>query len=642
MHDQAAMIFEHALSVDPSMADDPTFARLREESLKRLGSNEKIAPKKIVDKAKNIESAKKIGKFFGVAAVLAVFAYLTLSMIQGQRQTIYVVNGLPQAYTVSINGKALQLKPLAVTKARVPQGTVTIASTDPLLPTQSQTAVISTSFLTRPFDDHAFVFNPDHAAIISRIRAVYTVRSAKDPGVPQMRTYFAGQFFHPFDNIDFPFEPFPESMEMSEHQDELVKFGLVQVNETSRMKFPTILQLIGAKLDDVQRLEVARQRFLAEPTESGYLDLIEDLSSHEDYLALLKPLLDRRPLLMNCHRYYQNALRMTDESASMVASYESMLAADSGNKDLMYLVARVIGHKDVARGISLCKAASQSPDPSAYALFWMAGYCLEMGEFDHALQYGKQALAMPTHIAGLEDIYAEALLGAGRHDEALTLFKAIQQRPVSQGGVAGFYQETYLHLAMGNQAEAQNILSALRAKLKGFDPRDVKSIMESLEAGMAYCMGDLEKYIAYSNETKSTSQNCAGHLTAGDLASAHADVQAKDAHYVEHLLVYIVATLKGQSEIAEKELASAIQMMVTTCDGEQMYANALAGKEVGPIEQLLQQRAGRGAKVVILTALGLHDPKAREACFAMVKKLDISKRYPHRIIEDAMTYSQAN
>ena len=43
-----------------------------------------------------------------------------------------------------------------------------------------------------------------------------------------------------------------------------------------------------------------------------------------------------------------------------------------------------------------------------------------------------------------------------------------------------------------------------------------------------------------------------------------------------------------------------------------------------------------GAKAVLLTALGLADPSARGQCFALARKLNFSKRFPHLLLARAL------
>jgi hypothetical protein len=42
-------------------------------------------------------------------------------------------------------------------------------------------------------------------------------------------------------------------------------------------------------------------------------------------------------------------------------------------------------------------------------------------------------------------------------------------------------------------------------------------------------------------------------------------------------------------------------------------------------------------KLLALTALGVHDPAAREPCFALARKLNFDPRFPHLLIEQVLS-----
>ena len=107
-HEKALEVYQQCEEVNPNILQDQTFAKLREESNKRLGTNVAIAPNKIVakDRAAN---RRKVLKAVPMVLALAAIAYFGLSFIEGRYQPVFLVNGVDRPYTARINGTSYKL-----------------------------------------------------------------------------------------------------------------------------------------------------------------------------------------------------------------------------------------------------------------------------------------------------------------------------------------------------------------------------------------------------------------------------------------------------------------------------------------------------------------------------------------------------
>lgn len=635
-HEEALLVFDQVLEVAPHMANDKTFERLRQESVKRQGSSTPVKPAQVVESAKNKATLKLVGKIAAVCCLLAVIGYLILAVIQGQRQTIYLVNGMKQAYDVQVNGKKVTLPPLTAITTLVAQGTVTITSTDPMVPQAKHIAQVHTPFISRPFDDHVFVFNPDQAAVIVKQRAAYASKSWQVNDEPVSNTYLAAQFGYTFTDIDYLFEEMPDSLTVEAGSIKVIKYGLTVMTEQSDVKFPILMRYIADDLTSEQVTAVLKHRYRFEPENVQYLEVLYPMIESDEMIALLKPMLSRRPILLESHRYYQIEMAAKREYEQLLTTYEQMLAKEPDNKKLMYLLARTLAFKDYARAVSLCQQASQGDSPCAYASCWLAGDHLEKGRFHESVKMAELAMEQDQTILGLKEIYFDALMAIGQYDKALTLVQAFKHQPIPEC-LVGYRQEAYVHLVTGEYHHVQDMYEQMQKRLRGFNPATVRKLIETFKAVMAYCDNQPQVFVEHCLNKQDAHSNYWGYLTGGEVQKAHESLATSDeASYTDHLLVYIAASMHNKPQIAQDAMQRAVDLLKEEGRNEQGYAAILEGDQKATLDKVLQLRMNREDKVVLLTALGVAKPQLRESCFTLVAKLNLIKQYPYLLIEEAL------
>jgi len=120
----------------------------------------------------------------------------------------------------------------------------------------------------------------------------------------------------------------------------------------------------------------------------------------------------------------------------------------------------------------------------------------------------------------------------------------------------------------------------------------------------------------------------------GEAEAELARLKPPSAH--AHLLMYLGATSKSQADVAKKHLSAAIDLLDKGDYEDRAYAAAFKNAGAIPMKDLLRLRQVPNEKLVLLTALGVSNPSLRTECFALARKLDFDRRFPHLLIKSIL------
>jgi hypothetical protein len=199
------------------------------------------------------------------------------------------------------------------------------------------------------------------------------------------------------------------------------------------------------------------------------------------------------------------------------------------------------------------------------------------------------------------------------------------------------YLSNYLFTIKGDAASAQQAELMLNSALRQFGPEAINVNSKRLAAERQYVAGNVSGYLNEQSSLTDKSDQFASHIAAGNASAADADLKDdSNINARDHLILYIAATNYGQLGLAARHLDAAVRLLSVGDFEDRAYADALTGKRSMPAADLVRLRYDVGEKVVVLTAIGVHDPASREICFEMVRKIDFDKRFPHLLIEHVL------
>lgn len=643
-HEKALEHFDHCEAINPGIANDATFIRLREASQKNLGTTKAVLPNKLVQGMKNAAARRRAAIMVGAALLIALVVYLGIGIARGANRAVHLVNGLGRPYSVKVNGVPHTLPPGQPTVIRVAEGDLKIEMIDVGQGLGVQTASVRSPLLTRTFNGRVFVVNPDQTAVLERIRVFYHAPS-KTGRDPEFR-YLSGQLVHEIDGIDDVFSEPPQSMRIKEHGEtsrDVLRLFAGPTGKGVNLALANVADQIGKE----SMIRLCKQHLTVDPDDTGYLNLLAVQTTPEDMVAFAKPFLARRPINVEWHRVYQTTMDQAGQSAAVEEEYAQMLAKDPGNRDLMYLAGRAAFDPDLSD--SLMEQATRGNPSMPFAHYTLSGRYLACGRFDLALRHAELAAkTMPDKTIGSMRL-AATRLAAGEFDALIAQHLKEESAPLPMN-ILAFMGEATAHANHGRADLASKTVGRLAKALGEAPPDQIESMTRRLRATLDYMDGRPDDFIATQSKAEDPESRFAAQLTAGRFAEATKELDSvRDVRTPtrsmtptvarDRLLLYILAMRDRREADTRAQLAAAVKALQAGSRANRAMAAALSGKPELPLEKLLRFYDEPKDKAVFLVALGLAQPDTRDRAFELAGKLNFDRQYPHLLLNDVLKSS---
>lgn len=630
-HEKAVEIFNQCEAIVPAVAHDEVFQKLRTSSEGLRGSNRVIGLGEVSRKLNSSKQRRRFSKVAGFVVTLAGALYVVWAIVLGYQREVFVVNGLNTPYAVDINGTRYSLPPMGMQKVRTGEGKLTIQMLDTVVPVSPQTVEVRTSFISRPFSKAVFVVNPDETAII-RQATIYYARNAND-APPPTEKFSAGQVLIRLDGVDNPFEAPPESVSMKSSSGTVSRVTAAQFNPAQVGISPaTALMALSDELPAGAPKEMVRRHVLLEPDQAEFMGLLSRFHNPEEIVAIVRPLLGVRPLRMQWHRLYQDALSELGRDNEAEQEYTAMLQKEPQNKDLMYLLGRATN--DVDKAVALCRQAVQTEPASAFALYYLAGFSMQEAQFPEAIEFGQRMVsAMPSQIE-FRRLYAQALVAGKQFPKALELLRADARLPWPESAFA-LTEQLYVYGQMGQPGDAELVLNqfARQLKLEGLQASNFKA---THKAYAAYATGDLRQFDRALSVSTDPDDRLLAALSRGDTTAIDKELPTAEKSAETLLLCYLSAKMGGVNEAADRHLQEAIKLLGSGSHEDRAYAAALGGSPTMPAAQLVKLWRGYTVKRIYMAAMALRDTSNRAVYVPLGAKLNFDRRFPHQLIDRAL------
>lgn len=637
-HEKALAAFELCLSINPAIGNDETFKRLHQASRDAAGTARAVNPNDVLRKAKTAAAWRKFAVVAPVVLALALMGYLLTAWLIGQRRTVHLVNGLERAYQANVNGVVHTLQPDSVTTIRLPEGSVRFSIVDAPPPFTQQTVVMESPFWSRPFADHAFVINPDGAAILDRMRAHY--RPKGQSGRPPEHHLMAGLYFYHERDIDCPFEDLPRELS-TESPGSVSRVGLFLTGpRRTHIETSVFLANIRDQIGEKTTWDVAMRHLLLEPEKTDLLSVIDDEMPAKELADFLRDGLERRPVELPWHRVFQRAMEKSGQHSASAELYRRMLTREPANKDLMFLLGRAV--EDYDESVRLVNAAAEGDDASPTAVSQLGHNAMAAGRWVEAVAAGRRAVAAAPKDPEMARLLGMALIAQRSYDEAISLARQIQAMPPPKNWW-GFYLEAMaLHL-MGRTDKVPDTISRLQKIWTPFGPTLQREASEMLEAMGDYVVGgDAAKWASRRRNAVLPEEHLEADLTAGDLAAAEESLKRIDHKSQFHLIIHLIASRQDKPDIAAAHLAAAADELSRTDADGRIVARALKGDTQVRVEEVLRTRHRTDMKAVTLIALGTIRPAWREPCFTLARQVnDANPTFPHLLLKEFLATGRA-
>jgi tetratricopeptide (TPR) repeat protein len=374
-HAEAVDLFGKILQALPDLGRNPQFRKWVKTSEKASGNKTTILPKAkfsfrrfFAQPVRSAGAGRRPATRTQALAAVAIIAAILLTLVQvsnvviSHGRTLCVVNGTGQMIQGEITGLGRIKIPHGETTFRVKEGRY-VAKFDP--PFQDEIAFdIRSKYFDRWTYDPAWVLNPDNSAIIVNQRIVY----AKTPQ-PGSFSFEFGQKLTTFRDVKYPFTPPPSTVQLSSTEQQRV-VGALQVFRGTDVE--ALNALVGQKrFNDAYRL--AEWRLGQVPDDQKMMNAYLSASTaHGDlsrYAEFLRSGMNARPIRVEWHRAYQNLL-LGSNKQRVIGEYDSMLATNSADANLLYLRGRLCDSD--AEGLDYFNRSLQADPANPYAAFALA------------------------------------------------------------------------------------------------------------------------------------------------------------------------------------------------------------------------------------------------------------------------------
>lgn len=558
---------------------------------------------------------------FPVLLTLAFVIYTISAFVIGLTREVYLVNGLDIPYTIDLNGDSKTLQPMSKQVIRLQEGTIKVSIKDLNTEDKNLSSEIKTPFWTRPFNKSIFIMNPDKAAVLLWQETQYEKYPEANLDYEPPYQYYAGEFFYKFDSVDYLFEDFPKTITTSEGR-KIKKTQLIQLNkEAIASNYSYIFQ----NLEPNEAKAYAKASIMQGTDEEVTIYTLMAAFHDDSNLDFLKPLLAERPVRINLHRAYQQHMEMYNPSYDLEGEYSQYLEKEKNNKDLYYLLSRILD--DSAKAEDLLIKSVEGSNPCAFGYYGLGYKRLAEAQFDDALTFLQKAVeALPEQISFRSVLYS-TLLAKGEFDSLLLEYKAEQDNNPFNIELAA--EEVRLHMCKGDSESAQKVISEYVASIGEVHKENAQISRDYLEGVFAYCSNDETTYAEKIGKIKVPEFEFQNAFIKGEYDKASAIAKDNGLDGYNQLMLYLA---QDNPEDASRYLANAIESFRSGDKTERVLADYLSGDKNFAVDEVKSIVIPPETKCIAMAAFGKLKPDHSKELFSLAQKLNYNKKFPYIFI----------
>jgi hypothetical protein len=585
---------------------------------------------------------QKPNRTLQLAAVLVVPAIILIGLIaylvaafSAKPSEVYLVSGLAKPYEVLLNGQQYSLRGGSRKKVDINYGAITMEAVPGGLPIATAFMEVTQPFLIRPFSGPAVVINPDRSALLVWSRIEYTDRESSDDS--NEFAVHMGESIYVFNDIDYMFSDFPDEIDLPSGKSSVFKQGVEHYSEYSP------IDILG--IDHESFTEEDASSFLTnildlEPRREEVLPYLNYYLAPEGTIAFLEGKLERRPVLIEWHRLYQNTVQQIRPEVDIVARYREHLLAEPHNSALAYLLGRLLSDPAEAQRYHL--QAIAGPEPCAHAFNALAHMEMNRGNFEAAMKFEQEALRIRPGYSFFTPVEEQILLALGDIEALAERNRAtLNDYPLDEYTIADSVR--YLSI-QGRASDAEAVIDAFLDELaqSGEDNNDddyLTSTRYYLESAKAEGAGDRDAYVSAIDELEGADWSFQSAVLNGNLHEASKLLGGEDlaGDYFNHLLLYVSASRKGEAALAQEALIAATRILSEGDRDERNLSIWLNSDQPLSIAEAVQLSAMPPRKRVLLAALGTAHPESRKALFTAASKMNYSTVFPKMVLDPVLT-----
>ena len=487
MHPEALALLDRITAAFPAVAANKDWRKLRLKSEKDGGRGRAVGKSLMLEGPRaGLSQGSWLKWLFPrliLPALLLAFAgwHTWRSLSLAEARPMFLLNGSPKAYTVTVNGTPHTLSPGVPKSVELPEGAVTFSPGPGAEGVEPGGVAVASSFWVRPYDGTRVVLNPDRLAVLTRETTIYSSTPPDNP--PPV--FFAGQALYEVASVDHCFEPFPGQVKAKKGATVTrTRLGVVPVTGAETR----VAALSEAKVSEADKAEYGRRWLALDADDTLALAWFAGTNPPAVTLPVLKGRLADRPLRTEWHRVYQTvAERSGVDLAVLRADYAKLADELDRDPDALYLLAR-LSERDEA--LALLTEAIDSGRPAERAHYSL-GY-RKMCEGDYKAAAAAMDKAPTLQANPLYQSFArDALLAAGRTRDLVAALAA------EGNNLGALFERARVCEIAGDAAGADAAAATALGQLPPLADAAVRKFLQSsLASSRAAARGDRAAYLA--------------------------------------------------------------------------------------------------------------------------------------------------
>jgi tetratricopeptide (TPR) repeat protein len=555
--------------------------------------------------------------------------YFAACYSMGQSRAVYLVNGMSQDYTVSINGEEFAVKALSAEKIAVSGSDIKYKITNAGLEHLAGEIEINDDFFQRPFLSKSYVLNPDKSAIIVWQKVSYRKGVGTPEHDPKQQAVLLAKDLYVFDKIDYLFEDAAKKMEVK-----AADVFKQQVKIVTKMNSARLVQLAQKNIsEDREKYQnFLKTSLISRPDALEVVDALKELVKKDEFIKILRSHLDRRPVHIDWHRYYQAHVTSLDPEHDLEAEYRLYLDKEKDNTYLMYLLAREMPKASDAFALYTKSAESKRSCPWAY--YGLAYHYIARGEFEKVLDCVEKTKKGPLLLRRSMGSYQyQAMLGLKQYDKLLALFAEDKKRAPLNDGIAD--KEIMLYALKGDEKKARQVIEDFvkLAKEKKAPQKQIDAVVKGFNATLDYIKGDIDSFVENRKGLKSLANAFILEVMQGKLDEADAILtKMKTNDFSMHIVMYIAAKMHKNKKYSSLYLNTTCDLLKRSGKGKKRMALMLLSDKA-PTKEVLENNPHLiYDQRLFMAAMALRFPEIKKFCGAWGNKMNIEPRFPQKML----------
>ncbi|MDB6016496.1 MAG: cellulose synthase subunit BcsC [Pedosphaera sp.] len=637
-HTEALALFGRLVEEIPAVAQHSGFRKAVQKSEKALGAKQSVLPKTKFS-LRRLFQRPAAGQpasfsFFTLLIILGVIGVLVAAGLAigneyiRRHRTLFVVNALSGKLQLNLPGRDPYNLTPGVNEIKLPEGHY--HATFQGATQESVDFDIRATYFNRWFDHPAWALNPGGAAILVRVRAVYS-ENPQPPGYD----YFFGQSFQAFPAITHPFTDLPEtvSLESSGETRTLTGLALFQGEPLE------LFYELESKRQHAEALRLAEWRLARHPDDTKILIAYQRQAltfvDEPRLEAFLRSGLTNRPINIEWHRAYQDQMRSHTNHQQLADDYNQLLQNDPENSTLLYLKGRICD--DPVRSAEFFERARRADTNNPYPLYAIAANFSNHGDWQSAKPLLDRAVELlPTNQDFCEQ-WKLVCFALGEFQAPETVFrKRLGQDPFDLSSVNSLCE---ILSAQGKRSEADQFMTNLGQSLRARYPNSKGVAPAAIQEHYLYALGDFTALEKTARLDKSASGKIA--LFYALLEQNHLDEAARIfsttniSDPATLLGVSLAFRLAGRNSEAAQWQAPVIEDFRVSGADCVRAADLLNGTTPPAVAALNNLDLSPSLKAVLLANLAVLHPDVRDQINAAARRLNAGRVFPYHLIQRA-------